>query len=112
MESLKKPMLLRLYTDEGARHGDQSLVDLVVHRAQREGLAGATALRGRIGFGGRRGSMHEHHAFGIDDNMPMVIEIVDEEARLRAFLPKLSDLRNIGLATLERVELVSIPVGS
>lgn len=109
MESFKKPMLLRLYTDESARHGDQGLVDLIVHRAKREGLAGATALRGRIGFGGRLGAMHEHHAFGIDDNLPMVIEIVDEEARLRAFLPKLSDLRNIGLVTLEKIEVVAIP---
>ncbi|MGN6373925.1 MAG: DUF190 domain-containing protein [Sphingomonas sp.] len=102
-------MLLRLYTDENAHVGDKRLVDELVCRARDAGLAGATVLRGRIGFGTRAGPLHQHHSLGVGDNMPMVIEIVDEEPPLRAFVAGLGCLRHIGLATLERVEVLAIP---
>ena len=108
MESIETPMLLRLYTDENARHGDEAVVDLVIRRARRAGLAGATVLRGRAGFGGRAAPIHVHHAFGIADNLPVVIEMVDDETALRAFAHTVADLHHIGLVTLERVEIVSI----
>ena len=71
-EMSEEAMLLRLYTDENARHGDEAVMDLVVRRARRAGLAGATVLRGRAGFGARTALIHEHHAFGIADNLPVV----------------------------------------
>ena len=100
----EEAMLLRLYTDENARHGDEAVMDLVVRRARRAGLAGATVLRGRAGFGARTAPIHEHHAFGIADNLPVVIEMVDQEAALRAIAHTVADLHHIGLMTLERVE--------
>ena len=102
-------MLLRLYTDENAHVGDRRLVDELVRRARAAGLAGATVLRGRIGFGARAEPIHEHHSFGLGDNMPMVVEIVDVEDKLRGFAESLGGLRHIGLATLERVEVLTIP---
>jgi PII-like signaling protein len=69
-------------------------------------LAGATVLRGRNGFGRRKGSSHEHHSFGVGDNMPMIVEIVDAEPRLRAFASSLGAIRHIGLITLEQVEVL------
>jgi PII-like signaling protein len=99
-----RPMLMRVYTDEDALHGDERVADLVVRRAWEARLAGATALRGRAGFGGSR--IHAHHLFGIDDNPPVVVEIVDDEARLRAFAADLADLHSIALVTLERVEIL------
>ena len=57
-------------------------------------------------FGSR---IHAHHLFGISDNPPLVIEIVDAEERLRAFMTDLAELRDIGLVTLERVEVLSQP---
>ena len=102
-------MLLRLYTDENAHVGDRRLVDELVRRARDAGLAGATVLRGRVGLGTRAGPIHQHHSLGVGDNMPMVVEIVDEEAPLRAFVARLGGLRHIGLATLERVEVLAIP---
>lgn len=58
-------MLLRLYTDENAHVGDRRLVDELVRRARNAGLAGATVLRGRIGFGTRAGPIHQHHSLGV-----------------------------------------------
>lgn len=102
------PMLLRAYTDEAASCGDELVADMIVQRAHDRGLAGATVLRGRSGFG-RGSEIHSHHLFGISDNPPLVIEIVDEEDKLRSFVGQLADLRDIGLITLERVEVMSRP---
>ena len=96
--------LLRLFTDEDAHHGDQPVAEIVVARARAAGLAGATVLRGRLGFGGH--ALHAHRFLGVGDNPPVVVEIVDAEARLRAFASELVDLHSIGLMTLEHVEVL------
>src|SRR3546814_5546200 len=103
-----RKMLLRLYTDENAHVGDRRVVDEIVRRAREAGLAGATALRGRIGFGGKAAPIHHHHALGVGDNLPIVVEIVDSESKLRYFVEqRLDDLHHIGLITLERVEVLT-----
>ena len=100
-----KPMLMRIYTDEAAMRGDEEAVHVVVGRARKAGLAGATVLRGRLGFAA--GSVvHRHYSLGIGDNPPMVIELIDREDRLRDFLPQLADMHGIGLITLEAVEIL------
>lgn len=99
-------MLLRVYSDEAAMHGDDEVADVILARAKRTGLAGATVLKGRAGFAS--GSIvHRHHSLGIGDNPPIVIELVDAEENLRAFVSLLGDLRGIGLVTLEKVEVVT-----
>lgn len=103
----KNAMLMRIYTDDSAMHGDDEVVDVIVARARKTGLAGATVLRGRVGFASGS-AVHEHHSFGIGDNPPMVIELVDTEDKLRMFLDELEDLRGIGLVTLEKVEIVMV----
>jgi PII-like signaling protein len=97
--------LLRIYTDENAVFGAQSLIDLIIRRAREAHLAGATVLRGRKGFG-KAAHVHGHRDLGFDDNLPVVIEIVDEEARLRPFVSGLEDLHDIGLVTFEKVEVL------
>ncbi|MDP1616576.1 DUF190 domain-containing protein [Phenylobacterium sp.] len=98
-------MLLRIYTDEDALFGDQPLTTLIVKRARAAQLAGATVLRGSLGYG-HSSRLHTHRPFGLDDNLPVVIEIVDAEAPLRAFVDTLDDLHDIGLITFEKVEVV------
>lgn len=108
MTTITDPALLKVYTDEDASCGDVRVADMIVQKARARGLAGATVLRGLTGYG--QGSrIHAHHLFGISDNPPLVIEIVDAEERLRAFMTDLADLRDIGLVTLERVEVLSQP---
>jgi uncharacterized protein len=100
--------LLRIYTHEAARHDHHPLYETVVLKAREAGLAGATVLRGPMGYGRGR---HLQNASIIDlsADLPVVIEIVDTEAALRAFLSTLTAMKDIGLVTLEKVEVVHAP---
>lgn len=84
--------------------GDQSTFAVIVARARDARLAGARVLRGRMGFG-ESSHVHAHRPFDLSDNLPMVVELVDEDEKLRAFLAGLADLAGIGLATFEKVEV-------
>lgn len=97
--------LMRIYTDESARVGHKSLFEAIVCKARDDGLAGATVLRGPMGFG------HTHRIqnasiLNLSGNLPLVIEIVDEEHKLRQFLESIEDMKDIGLVTLEKVEIL------
>jgi PII-like signaling protein len=105
MQTPGQAVLLRIYTDEQALLGDQSLIDVIVRRAQEARVAGITVLRGLKGFGaGAR--LHQHRTFALSDNLPVVIEIVDQEDKLRAFVQAIEDLPEIGLVTFEKVEVL------
>lgn len=99
--------LLRIYTDEAAYFGDRKVFEVVATRAHEAKMAGATVVQALFGFGR---STHEHRRHFLEDDQSLVIEIVDEDARLRAFAATLNDLHGIGLMTLEAVEV--LPIGS
>ncbi|MCA0358938.1 MAG: DUF190 domain-containing protein [Proteobacteria bacterium] len=98
-------LLLRIYTDENAMTGDQRFFDILVERARSMGLAGATVLRGLRGFGASS-TLHGGQPFDLVPNLPVVVEIVDEEAKLKAFIDALTPEDEVGLVTLEKVEVV------
>jgi uncharacterized protein len=98
--------LLRIYTDEAAFFGDQRVYRVIVERARAAGLAGATVLQALYGFRGRR---HLHARHVLEDDQSVVVEIVDGEPRVRAFAATLADLPDIGLITLEKVEVLQAP---
>lgn len=105
MQLPEQAALMRIYTDESARSGHKSLFEHIVCKARDEGLAGATVLRGPMGFG------HTHRIqnasiLNLSGNLPLVIEIVDDEAKLREFLSMVENLKDIGLVTLEKVEIL------
>lgn len=104
MDVPREARLLRVYTDETTQHGDHLLYEVVVVRARQAGLAGATVLRGRMGFG-QTAHMRAFHITDLSPDLPVVIEIVDSEDKLLAFLPRLADLQGIGLVTSEKVEV-------
>lgn len=95
--------LLRIYTDEAAYFGDHKVFEEVATRARDAKMAGATVLRALFGFGR---SAHQHRKHFLEDDQSLVIEIVDEDARLRTFVVGLSDISGIGLITLEAVEIL------
>ncbi|OHC92281.1 MAG: hypothetical protein A2792_01355 [Sphingomonadales bacterium RIFCSPHIGHO2_01_FULL_65_20] len=95
--------LLRIYTDESAYFGDQKVFEVVTTRARAAGVAGATVLQALVGFG-HSPRLHRRHV--LDDDQSVVIEILDEEAKLRAFVETLSDLEHLGPVTLEAVEVL------
>jgi PII-like signaling protein len=94
---------LSIYTDEAAFFGDRKVFEIIAIRAREGRLAGATVLQALVGFG-RSAHLHTRHI--LDDEQSVVIEIVDDEARLRRFVASLSDLPDIGLITLESVEVL------
>jgi PII-like signaling protein len=95
--------LLRIYTDEAAYYGDRKVFEMVASQARDAKLAGATVLEALIGFG-RSAHLHRRHV--LESDRAVVIEIIDEEASLRAFVETLSDVPGIGLITLEAIEII------
>lgn len=95
--------LLRVFTDEAAFFGDRRVYEEIALRARGDGMAGATVVQALFGFGR---SPHTHRKHILEDEQSLVIEIVDEEARLRAFAAALGDIDGIGLITLEAVEII------
>jgi PII-like signaling protein len=98
--------LLRIYTDETAYFGDHKLYVVISTRARDASIAGITVLRAMLGFGR---SAHVHRQHVLENDQSILIEIVDNEAKLRRFVESLADLPDIGLVTLEAVEVLRTP---
>jgi PII-like signaling protein len=98
-------LLLRIFIGESDRRGGRPLYELIVEEARRRGLAGATVLRGVMGFGAHS-RIHTTKILRLSEDLPMVIEIVDEADKINAFLPDLDSMIREGLVTLERVQIV------
>lgn len=96
--------LLRIFIGESDRHEGMPLFEWIVRRAREEGLAGATVLRGLEGFGAHS-RLHTAKILRLSSDLPIVIEIVDAEEKIEAFLPKIDDAIQEGLATIEKVEV-------
>ena len=98
-------MLLRVFFGEQDRHQGRPLHDVIVRKARELHLAGATVLRGPIGYG-RASRIHRANLLEISEDLPMVVEIVDTEERINAFLPVLETVMGSGLVTLEKVKVI------
>jgi uncharacterized protein len=98
-------LLLRIFTSVTDRYGLDPLYCAIVNRARETGLAGATVLRGPLGFG-RSGRLHKGHLLGLTQDLPVVIEIVDAEDKINAFLPLLDEMMQSGLVTLEKAKVL------
>lgn len=83
--------LLRIFVGESDRYGSHPLYEAVVLRAREAGLAGATVLRGVMGFG-KNSVLHTAKILRLSEDLPMVIEIVDSRERIEQFLPALDEL--------------------
>ncbi|WP_243029247.1 DUF190 domain-containing protein [Thermus albus] len=97
--------LLRIFVGESDRHGGKPLYEAIVLEAQRHGLAGATVFKGFMGFGAHS-RIHTAKVLQLSEDLPVMIEIVDTEEKIRAFLPILDGMVREGLVTLEKVEVI------
>lgn len=95
--------LLRIYTDEAAYFGDRKVFEVIASRARDMKMAGVTILEAMIGFGR---SAHVHRRHVLESDRAVVIEIVDLDSNLRAFVDGLTEILGIGLMTLEAVEVL------
>lgn len=100
--SLQQGTLLRIFISENERYEGRPLAEWIVHRAVEEGLAGATVLRGLQGFGWHQ-QVHSTRILALSEDLPLVVEIVDQEDRIDGFLPHLAEAVPEGLITLEKV---------
>jgi PII-like signaling protein len=100
----KDGKLLRIFVGEDDKHQGVALYDWIIRKAREQGLAGATVLRGLEGFGAHS-RLHTAKILRLSTDLPIVIEIVDTEDKIEAFLPTIDDAIGEGLATLEKVEV-------
>lgn len=98
--------LIRIFIGESDKHEGRPLYELIVEAARRRGMAGATVLRGTLGFGAHS-RIHTAKILRLSEDLPIVIEIVDKPDRIEAFLPDLDGLMKEGLITLEKVQVIA-----
>ena len=97
--------LLRIFIGERDKWHGAPLYEAIVNAARKEKLAGATVLKGCMGFG-CKSHMHTAKLERLSEDLPMVIEIVDSEEKIRGFLPHLDEMVAEGLITLEKVNVI------
>lgn len=107
----EQSLLLRIFIGESDRYEDQPLYEAIVLKARESQLAGATVLRGPMGFG-KSSRLHTAKILRLSEDLPIVVEIVDSEAKIEAFLKDLEPMIGSGLVTLEKVRVVRYGNGS
>jgi PII-like signaling protein len=101
----EEAVLLRIFLGEDDRHRHLPLYEAIVLKAREKHLAGATVLRGPLGFG-KSSHLHTARGLRLSRDLPMVIEIVDTPEKISAFLPELDGMMKSGLVTLERAQVI------
>jgi PII-like signaling protein len=101
----EKAQLLRVFIGESDRHGGKPLYEAIVLAARHRGMAGATVLKGMMGYG-HSSRLHTASVLRLSEDLPVVVEIVDRPDRIEAFLPELSEVVDGGLITVEEVRVV------
>lgn len=105
MKSGKQKGMLRIYLGESDQAGGRSLYEAIVLKAREQDIAGATVLRGPMGFG-KSSRLHTAKILRLSQDLPVVIEIVDERDKLRKFIRGITPILGSALVTLEKVEVL------
>jgi len=105
MQIPKQAVLLRIFIGEDDKVGTQPLYEAIVLKAREMHLAGATVLRGPMGFGASS-RLHTTKVLRLSEDLPLVIEIVDSEDKINGFLPLVDQMMSSGLITLEKVQVL------
>ena len=110
MQIPHEAVLLRIFIGESDRWEYKPLYEAIVLKARELHLAGATVLRGPMGFG-KSSRLHTAKILRLSMDLPLVIEIVDSEEKVQAFLPLLDKMMGGGLLTLEKVRVIEYRAG-
>src|SRR6266850_323733 len=105
MQIPEEGYLLRIFVGESDKFGHRPLYEEIVLKAREQQLAGATVLRGVMGFG-KHSILHTAKILRLSEDLPMVIEIVDSLEKIEKFLPALDELIKDGLVTIEKVRVI------
>ena len=114
MENNPNAKLLRIFIGENDRVGHQPLYETIVFEAKKQGLSGATVTRGIMGFGANS-KVHTAKLFEISSDLPLIIEIVDTEEKIKEFTKTIEQLfeqaKSGGLITIENAEVIRYKAG-
>src|SRR5881396_2068593 len=105
MQVPRNAVLLRIFIGEDDRYEHKPLYEAIVMKAREQHLAGATVLRGPMGFG-HSSRLHTAKILRLSEDLPVVIEIVESEEKINEFLPILDGMMGSGLVTLEKVQVL------
>jgi len=105
MKLPSQALLLRIFIGESDKADGRPLYEVIVEEARRRGMAGATVVRGFLGFGASS-RLHTYKVLRLSEDLPVVVEIVDAEDKIEAFLPELDEMIGEGLVTLEKVRVI------
>jgi len=97
--------LLRVFIGESDHHAGKPLYEWIVLQAREQGLAGATVLRGMMGFGANTREIHTFKIERLSEDLPIVVEIVDTKEKLETFLDLIDEHILAGLVTLEKAQI-------
>ena len=105
MQIPRDAVLLRIFIGESERSGGKPLYEAIVLKARELQLGGATVLRGPMGFG-KSSHLHSAKILRLSEDLPMVIEIVESQEKIDAFIPVLDKMMGSGLITVEKVQVL------
>ena len=98
--------LLRIFIGEADKYEGKPLYEVIITLARKKGMAGATVIRGLMGFGAHS-RMHTAKILRLSEDLPIIIEIVDDPEKIEALLPELDKMITEGLVTLEKVRVIA-----
>ncbi len=102
----REAKLLRIFIGESDIYMHRPLHEVIVEEARKRGIAGATVMRGILGFGANS-LIHTTKILRLSEDLPLVVEIVDAEDKIEAFLPELDKMIGEGLVTMEKVKVIT-----
>ena len=105
MQIPRDAVLLRIFIGESERSDHKPLYEAIVLKARELQLGGATVIRGPMGFG-RSSHLHSAKILRLSEDLPMIVEIVDSQAKSDAFIPVLDQMMGSGLITVEKVQVL------
>jgi hypothetical protein len=105
MQLPRDAVLLRIYFGEDDKYERRPLFEAIVLKAREMQLGGATVMRGHIGFG-HSSRIHTTKILRLSQDLPIVVEIVDSQQKIDAFLPVLDRMMSSGLVTIEKVQVL------
>lgn len=98
-------VLMRIFIGEADRHDGRPLYQALVETFRREKLAGATVLRGIVGFGAKS-HLHTTHLLRLSQDLPIVVEVVDSQEKIDKVMPQIDTMVGEGLITMEKVRVL------
>lgn len=98
-------ILMRIFIGESDRYGQRPLYEALVELFRKEGFAGATVLRGIAGFGAHS-VYHTDRLLRLSQDLPVVVEVVDEKEKLEAVMPRIEEMMDGGMVTMEKATVI------